>query len=119
MNVAQLIRRSNLTNLEGFTSTNLSAEIVSVALAEVPRLKELSLSFFEDRTPSMDELITAIALGDLVPNIQTLQLTSSRFSRWCKITIWCFPEEVRPGFLDIFVAILRQNRVSISFEVDG
>jgi hypothetical protein len=127
MNITELIRGS--TKLKHFHSIFLHPQILSSILTELLSLKELSLWF--DRgisrlglDDSVDALVTAIARGDLVPNIQAFDL------RWynvlmlgriihSRITLRCRPEEVRPGFRDILITLSKQGSIDVFYEADG
>ena len=125
MNVAPLIRRSSPAKLESFHSTAMTPRDVSAVLAEVPLLKELSICFL-GREPdrSLDALVTAIARGDLVPNVQKLDLDLQDTYTWGRqppkpcITIQCHPGEMRQGIWDS-CSKLRTQGIEIIFHTNG
>jgi hypothetical protein len=111
MHVTHLIRRSKPAKFECFRCTALTVRDVSAILTEVPLLKELSLCFRLGREsdPSLDALITAIARGNLVPNIRSFELEVIQVNavglwprRMPRITVHCRPEEIRPSFRDFW-----------------
>jgi hypothetical protein len=114
-----------------FHSTALIPRDVSGILAEVPSLKELSLCFLrgEEPDPSLDMLVTAIARGDLVPNIQSFELELQASYSWDSevslfrkpcVRIQCRPEEIQLGFWDFWVKLQQQDSMDIIIqEADG
>ncbi|KAF8224024.1 hypothetical protein L208DRAFT_1410910 [Tricholoma matsutake] len=125
-----LIRRSLHANFECFRFTSLLPHEVLAALSEAPLLKELSLSFplstFGEEPLVLVALITAVARGDVVPNIETFNLkfqgaTWNHDLRKHSIKVQCRPEEMQQGFRDFWIKLRNQDLefVDVILEVDG
>ena len=124
MHVTHLIRRSKPAKFERFRCSALTVRDVSAILSEVPLLKELSLCFprSEPLDPSLDALITAIACGTLVPNIQSFELKVNTIGDWPqipRITVYCRREEIRPCFWDFWDKLPKQKIVDVIIQADG
>jgi hypothetical protein len=125
MHVTHLIRRSKPAKFECFCCTALTVRDVTAILTEVPLLEELSLCFHRSEPdPSLDALITAIARGDLVPNIRSFELeVNTTLVVWPRrvprITVHCRPEEIRPCFWDFWVRVQKQASMDIVIQADG
>ena len=119
--VTQLVRHNTPQSVR---SKDLMGNIVSAVLTQVPLLTELEVSFDQQQSHSADALLTAIARGDLVPNIQSFSLCHSTYhgrypgdSR--SITIQCRPEEVRPEFWKILVRVSEEMPKGMIFKANG
>jgi hypothetical protein len=99
-------------------------------LSEAPFLKELLLSFpvsiFGEEPQGLVALITAVARGDVVPNIETFNLefrglTSNHGPRKHSMEVCRRPEEMQHGFRDFWIKLRNQDLrfVDIILEVDG
>jgi hypothetical protein len=120
MYVTHLIRRSKPAKFECFRGTALTVRDVSAILTEVPLLKELSLCFFQSEPdPSLDALITAIARGNLVPNIRSFELEVNTTGDRSRIMVHCHPEEIRPCFWDFWDKLPKQEIVDVIIQADG
>jgi hypothetical protein len=122
--VTQLLKRSMPSKLEVFRSTALTPRDVTTILAEVPLLKKLSLCFYAGESgPSLVALVTAIAQGDLVPNIASFELEIYTKGSWPRrkppIIIRCFPEEIQPCFWDFWDKLPKQEFMDVIIQADG
>ncbi|KAF8222339.1 hypothetical protein L208DRAFT_1413611 [Tricholoma matsutake] len=125
-----LIRRSLHANFECFRFTSLLPHEVLAVLSEAPLLKELSLSFplstFGEEPLVLVALITAVACGDVVPNIEIFNLefqdaTSNHGLQKHSIKVQCRPEEMQQGFREFWIKLQNQDLefVDVILEVDG
>jgi hypothetical protein len=120
MHVTHLIRRSKPAKFECFRCTALTVRDVSAVLTEVPLLKELSLCFLQSEPdPSLDALITAIARGNLVPNIRSFELEVNTTGTRPGIRVHCHPEEIRPCFWDFWDKLPKQEIMDVIIQADG
>ena len=136
--IIELIRRSSHANFECFRFASLLPNEALAALSEAPLLKELSLSFplsifgadplsvFGDEVLVLPALITAVARGDVVPNIETFNLefqdtTDKHGLQKHFIKVQCRPEEMQQGFRDFWIKLRNQDLefVDIILEVNG
>ena len=115
VDVTNLLKRSKITKLDRFDSDCVRPEDLYDILTEFPAVVErfwISFSRMQIRSngseSSIDEVLTAIALGELAPN--TKKLLIGLEDAWSEpprpiVLIRCHPEEMQPAFKDFWLGL--------------